>query len=90
VNIAEHVVAALLDGWLSDRWDDFKAFTGIGHDSFGLGKNTEPGWTPSYGRKVKARTPEDEDRLRKERDAMLLKAKLRRLQPGDKNTWELD
>ena len=46
---AEKIVDALLEGWWRDRWDDVKSITGIGHDSFGLGKNTEKGWKPKYG-----------------------------------------
>jgi hypothetical protein len=87
VSIAEKIVDALLDeGWFSDRWADLKAATGIGHDSFGLGKNTEPGWTPSYGRRVAARSPEDEEKLRLKR---LMVRKPQRT-PGGENVWELD
>lgn len=56
-----------LRGRLSSAWNSFKAVTGIGHDEFGMGKNTEPGWKPKYGPtgttfiskpKPKARAPE--------------------------------
>lgn len=90
MNIAERIVDTLLsEGWFSDRWNDIKAATGIGHDSFGLGKNTEPGWKPSYGRRVSARTPEDEERLRKKHEEIMRRRFLRRDQPGEQ-TWELD
>lgn len=51
--IAEQIVDSLIEGrvtdWLSDRWQDIKAVTGIGSDEFGMGKNTEKGWKPKYG-----------------------------------------
>ena len=46
--IAEKIVDALLEGWFSDRWEDFKDFTGIGRDMMGLGK-PEKGFKPKYG-----------------------------------------
>ena len=52
---AEQIVDAMLEGrvgdWLSGKWNDVKAVTGIGNDSFGMGKNTEKGWKPTYGNK---------------------------------------
>lgn len=51
MNTAEHVVNALLDGrvkdWVSDRWQDLRVATGIGHDEFGLGK-AEKGFKPRF------------------------------------------
>jgi hypothetical protein len=50
---AEKLVDALLEGrvtsWLSDLIQGAKNLTGIGHDSLGMGKNTEKGWKPKYG-----------------------------------------
>lgn len=50
--IAEQIVDSLIEGkigdWLSDRWNDVKVATGIGHDSFGLGK-ADKGFKPKYG-----------------------------------------
>lgn len=53
-SIARQIVEKLLDdrpvdeGWLGDRWNDIKVATGIGHDEFGMGKNTEKGWRPKF------------------------------------------
>lgn len=53
--IAEQIVDALLErrviDWVIGKVNDVKAFTGIGTDSMGLGKNTEKGWKPKYGKK---------------------------------------
>lgn len=51
---AEKIVSVLLgegkvSDWLYGKWQDVKSITGVGHDSFGLGKNTEKGWKPKYG-----------------------------------------
>lgn len=49
MRLAEKIVELLLDeGWLSDRWNDVKRITSIGHDEYGLGKNTEKGWVPKH------------------------------------------
>jgi hypothetical protein len=65
----------LSENWFSDRWADIKAVTGIGSDSLGLGKNTEKGWKPRYG-KSQAPAP---------------KKPVRRRPPGegDTRTWEI-
>ena len=48
MKLAEQIVDALLEGWFADRWNDVKVATGIGHDSFGMGRNTQRGWKPNY------------------------------------------
>jgi hypothetical protein len=52
MKIAEQIVDDLLEGrvgeWFADKWNDVKVATGIGHDSFGLGK-AEKGFKPKYG-----------------------------------------
>jgi hypothetical protein len=63
---AEKIVAALLDGkvrdWLSDKWNDIKVSTGIGHDSFGMGKPSK-GFKPRYGTKDGARLQKSDMRV---------------------------
>ena len=59
-SVAQQIVEKLLDDrpvdegikdWLSNKWNDVKAVTGIGTDEFGLGKNTEKGWKPKFNGK---------------------------------------
>lgn len=86
MNIAHKIVDILLDeGW----WDDLKTTLGFGQDSLGLGKNTEPGWTPSYGQKVKAKNAKAEEELRKKREELRLLKYMRGTRSGE-NTWEID
>lgn len=55
---AKQIVDGILDeGWLSAGWEGIKRLTGLGHDSFGLGKNTEKGWKPKYGARDSAKRP---------------------------------
>jgi hypothetical protein len=59
MTIAEQIVDDLLEGkvgdWISNRWQDIKTATGIGHDQFGMGK-PEKGFKPKYG--ATQRTPQ--------------------------------
>lgn len=53
--LAEQIVDGLIEGrvgdWFADKWNDIKVATGIGHDSFGLGK-ADKGFKPRYGGKI--------------------------------------
>lgn len=61
---------------LASLWNTFKATTGIGHDEYGLGKNTEKGWKPKFD------PPSVKEIIRKNR---------RRKQPPpeDPKTWDI-
>lgn len=62
MSTAQKIVDDLIEGkvgdWFADKWNDVKVATGIGHDSFGMGK-PEKGFKPKYkpGRNLPPRKP---------------------------------
>lgn len=77
---AQQVVDELTEGrfrdFLSNAADRVKDLTGIGQDSFGLGKNTEKGWKPKYDGKRVGTAP-------------AAKRIIKRQEPPGEKTWDI-